>query len=424
MVSKHMEHSPMRTLAFGEFKRQFSDLFSVRAEVTTFERSFVESTYELLWMGRYEKSDYASWEKTVRATHYFLEKGTFKNHKLVAEAFLNIASRIVPALRIAWDKRKEASIAPPQEQGELYLACYQVMYEELIPVILAPVIVAFAVANHSKDKDLQQREDGRINIKALGKIEKWLNYPGNRLAIGLNKHIRNAYAHRTFRILDNRKVELWDIDPYRPARKWGPEIWTVDSLAELSEKLWLNALGVSTALTLFSINSRKLISDRGWVASIPNPPLRIYEIEQTVEALLDELSFDLQEFKRNENICHMRLQTRLKGIDQVEEIFTGGKGQSRNFTVAVKYEPVPVIEQLMGCLQRIGPLFEKTDELSIVVEDYNNTVVGNLAIQVSSIAQLIGPSKLPISNARKLCKIDSIDDSIMYVRLASEPVEI
>ena len=424
MVRKHMEHSPMRTLAFGEFKRQFSDLFSVRAKVTTFERSFVESTYELLWLGRYEKYDYASWEKTVRATHYFLEQGTFKSHKSVAEAFLNIASRIVPALRSAWDKREEASNSSPQEQGELYLAYYQVMYEELMPVILAPVIVSFAVANHSKDKDLQQRDDGRINIRALGKIEKWLHYPGNRLAIGLNKHVRNAYAHRTFRILDDRKVELWDIDPNRPARKWGPEILTVDSLTELSEKLWLNALGICTALTLFSINSRKLISDRGWVASIPNPPLRVNEIEQAVEALLGELSFDLQEFKRDKNIYHMRLQTRPKGIDQVEKIFTGGKSQFRNFAIAVKYEQVPVIEQLMGCLQRIGPLIEKTDELSIVVEDYSNTVIGNLTIQASSIAQLKGPSKLPISSARRLCKTDSIGDSIMYVRVASEPVEI
>ena len=65
----------MRMLAISEFKRQFGDLFSVKAEITDFERSIIEGTYELMWFDRHEKSDHREWARTLRASFNFLDKG-------------------------------------------------------------------------------------------------------------------------------------------------------------------------------------------------------------------------------------------------------------------------------------------------------------------------------------------------------------
>ena len=43
-----VEKSPLRFVALKLFAEDFGDLVSVRAEITPFERSLIERTYELL----------------------------------------------------------------------------------------------------------------------------------------------------------------------------------------------------------------------------------------------------------------------------------------------------------------------------------------------------------------------------------------
>jgi hypothetical protein len=154
-----------------------------------------------------------------------------------------------------------------------YLEYYKVMYEGLLPLICAPVVHAFATAKHVKDKAFIPKGDGKVGLNALNKMGKWLIYPENRLAIGLNSHIRNAYAHESYRILDDARLELWDQDPYHPNRSWGPEVWSLDQLAKLCDQLWVNALGITcaSAISRSAIASSSLISRRSGLRLTSQP---------------------------------------------------------------------------------------------------------------------------------------------------------
>jgi hypothetical protein len=65
------DRSPMAVIAFNEFKKTFGDLFSVRAQISDFERIVIESVYEKLFLRKNNKE----WERRVRAAHHFLDHG-------------------------------------------------------------------------------------------------------------------------------------------------------------------------------------------------------------------------------------------------------------------------------------------------------------------------------------------------------------
>lgn len=421
------DRSPIRTLALKLFQQRFGDLFSVRAEIAEFERSLIEGTYELMWLRNYPELDYRGWERTVRAAFHFLDRGFLFEDRKLAGTFLISANRIVPTLHKSFLKRRETERASGDNEDiqiERYLAYYKTMYEGLLPVIMAPVVFAFSVINHIKDRSFIPRNDGRISLKAIQKMERWLVYTDNRLAIGLNGHIRNAYSHETYRILDGGEVELWDTSPFDPKKKWGPEIWTLDSLRNLCNDLWFNSLAVVCAFAIFTINNRRLIIDRGWADSASLPPLRRDEFQRVAEAFANYLSFNVEGFERSNNTLRIRLSTRPKGIDQDEEIFFGGDNWARRFKVRVNYVKVRVIEQVLCFLQRLRVYLNGIHEVLVSVQDPEGQSLGEALIDVDSLDKLEGPTKEPIEAAIKRFKLDSLGDSIMFVKIEAPPKEV
>lgn len=262
--------SPIARLALSAFRRTFDDLLSVQSFMTPFSRSLLENIFEMImWFGR-TKDDYDNFERTARVAYLFLENGSQVKHKPVALQFYAVIDKVIPALNSSRQAQAEANQTPkdnPDARIEKYIAYYKVMYEGLLPIVCAPVIYAFGTAKNIKDKAFSPNSDGKVDLNTISKMNKWLAYAENRFAIGLNGHLRNAYAHNNYKILDDGQVELWN-------RSWGPEIWHLDQLTKICDQLWANALGIICGLVLYDINNFRIVESRGWVLPMQAPRLR------------------------------------------------------------------------------------------------------------------------------------------------------
>ena len=127
-------------------------------------------------------------------------------------------------------------------------------------------------------------DDGRVNLSALNRIQHYSRYPKRQLSIGLNSHLRNAYSHDRYRILDGGVVEWWDVDPRTGRFSWGPETWSLAQIEEACETLWRNCLGLCYAYALFSINCRQLIEKTDLFSKVrtAHDPVRAEELRGAV----------------------------------------------------------------------------------------------------------------------------------------------
>jgi len=422
--------SPIRVIAINQFEKKFSDLLSIRAQISLYERSLIEGTYELMWFEHYERDDYKNWEQTARAAYNYIDKGTNINLRAIAEKFYKVLNQIPDSLNTCHQERQKAKTAVSKDWDtkiKLYLAYYKALHERLLTVIMSPILYSFALVNNINDQRFKPRDDGKISLNAIKEMEKWNASPENRLAIGLNSHIRNAYSHENYKILDDGKVELWDVHPTNPAKNWGPEIWHFDNIKDICNMLWLNSLAVVIGLVIFSVNNRKVVLDRGWFNPPPMPPLRRDELKHTVAVQADGRGFDLKDLKISNKIVYIKLSTRPKGIDQNEEIIMGGDSWSKKYIKPTVYLESQIAEQVIGLLQIISSFLKAQatiKEVTIEVKDYEDNLVGHLTIDIDKIDKIPSSNEAPISEAKKLLKKDTLYDNKMWVKISSKPIQM
>ena len=90
----------------------------------------------------------------------------------------------------------------------------------------------------------------------------------------------------------------------------------------------------------------------------------------------------------------------------------------------VVYDEMMVIEMLLSLLQKAGPSLIGMEELFLIIEDPYGKGVGKAEILVEDIAKIKGPKNSNLETDRKIFRIDTLGDSIMYVRRESHPFEI
>jgi hypothetical protein len=411
--------SPIARLALSQFHRTFDDLLSVQAFITPFSHSLLENIFEMvMWFGR-TKDDYEDFERTARVAYHFLENGSQVNHKSVAQKFYAVIDRVIPALNSSRQAQAEANQIPEDNADariEEHLKYYKVMYEGFLPFICAPVIFAFAVAKNIKDKAFSPDDSGKADLNSISKMNKWLAYTENRLAIGLNSHLRNAYAHNNYRILDDAQVKLWD-------RSWGPEIWHLNQLSKICDQLWVNALGITCGLVLYDINNRRTVESHGWVSPKQAPHLRRQELHAVIESITDELGFYLRGEKTLPNGIFMTLCVKPKGIDQESKLYMGYKSHTALFKIPLWYEEKRVIDQLTIMLHRLIPYFETQDEVSINVVSLDDASLGSLITDFRTLIglQLKDTKRETVESIRQAFKIDTIRDCVTFVEKEGAP---
>jgi hypothetical protein len=412
--------SPIKILSLRTFRKRYGSMLGSRAEISDFEKTLIESNYNLMWLDGFEPSDYEDVKRTAIAANYFLEKGTIVKHRNVVEAVFNISNNIILELNkciMVRGKIRELEMKIFDERIEQNLKFYQTIYEALMPLILSPIVYAFSLHNNIKDKAFVPRDDGRIKLDVIKKMENWLLAPQNRLARGLNDHVRNAYAHSSYRILDGGNVEIVDVNPYKPNQKWGPEIWSLDQLEKLTHKIWVNVFGILDGLLIFIMNNRKLARGSNW--NEPKPlsiKLRKDEFHITVEKYCYELSFTLKE--SNNNIyCLLKIDTQPKGLDQTEKmVLIYADKSSRKIDIPVVYREQLILNQVISLLKQLQSFFLANDKFQVIVDDYNNVRVGQLKGVFQDILK-IDSTKDPTEYKFEL---NTFGDQKMWVRFEKQ----
>lgn len=421
MLEKH--RSPFEDVAFPEFQRQFGDLFSVRADVGDYEYSMIVGVMSNLSLLRLDKADRLHCDKTVRAAHYYLDHGALKCPRDVCEAYLRVVNEIPDALNRVMEKKKNSELmVDPDRRIESFLELYKTLYEGLMALIAAPVVVGFALHYSSKAKEFRPKPNGRVDLRAIESMEKWMLYPSNRLREGLNRHVRNAHAHERYRILDGERVEMWDEDRHGK-RTWGPETWSLDTLEALCHRLYLTCLGVTLALMLFGVNYRKIFTDRGWIPQdIQAPPLRLEQAQRLFESMAEYNSFTITNFERDGQVLRLNFMTQHRGIDQDVEIFLGGEGWSRGYKKPVKYVQVLVVKQVLGVLQRVVRNIDGVDTFHVTVKNEENAYIGELVVSRVALQNIKGPRKGKIADDRRQAAIDTLGENQMWVKVEGTTV--
>lgn len=406
--------SPMRAVAMNQFVEEFGKLLSVRAELTQFEQTLIEGVYEQIFFVRERKDE---WDRRVRAAFYILDQGHLKSPTGIAEHFLNTANQLAATLNSAHAAKIALHEKPDDSEGRMRgtLAYYKQLVEGPYRVLLAPIAFAFARKTQSNDKDFAPQKDGKASLKVLAKIERYSIYPQNQLNVGFHSHLRNAYAHENYQILDGEQVKVWDENP-RTGKTWGPEVWSLQKVEQLIGQLELTIRALTLAVAIYSINTRAFITERDIKPTIPPPPVVARDLEASIRHAAERKSFEVVEHKRDGKTIRLKLRTQLQGIDQVSDIVVGGKGWGRRFKKPVRYTEGPVIAQLLDLLREVGPLIEDYQLIAMEILSPEDVAVGAFGMQTQHIEKLIGPTDLPLPEARKLAQVDSVGEAVMIVR--------
>ena len=414
--------NPIETIAIPELQRQFGDLLSVRADVGDYEYGMVASILGNLFLRNLDPAERQRFDRTVRAAHYYLDHGALKRTRESCEAYMRVVDAIPEAVNDVMRKRDEAEKLLGDMWIEALLALYKSITEGLLTILAAPVLVGFShVHGGIKDPAFVPKPDGRVDLKGIEIMENWLVAPSNLLKEGLNKHVRNAYAHQRYRILDDGLVEMWDEDR-RGKLTWGPERWKFEAVEALCERLLVTCYAITLALAIFGINYRQLITARGWrPANLPKRPMRFEDMRQLIQMYATYNSFTVVSVERRNDDLHVKLKTQPRGIDQTEKILVGGPGGSRGYDKPVRYEHTLVGEIALGLLQRALTGEPGYARYALEIADEDGAAIGTFAITSAALEKVQGPKGGSIGKDRQLAEVDTLGDARMWVKIEGSP---
>ncbi|MFC1924596.1 hypothetical protein ACFLXA_04460 [Chloroflexota bacterium] len=421
-----LQHSPIALFAFPRFQRDFGKLINSNALLTDFTLALIDAIFEdIMWFGR-TKKDYTQFERTAHAAYHFLQEGNNIDPKAIAHQYSLIADKIIHSLnnsRLALSEAKNVSSENPDNHIRKYLGAYKVMYEGLYCLVCAPVIYAFGTAKRVKDKRFTPDENGKISLSTLKAMEKLIIYSDNRLAIGLNNHIRNAYSHENYRILDGAMVELWDPNTYRPTKSWGPEVWPLEKLIKLNDQLWINALGIICALILYDANNRESATARGWFTPRQSTQLRLGELKDTITYIADKLGFYMKELTESSRKISITLLPQLKGIDQDSDLYMGDDNRIYLYKVKMWYEEKRIIDQLTRMFITLVPYIKADSEVTFNIVSHEGELLGVLSVDLPDIVGLNLSDTDPdtVNSIRSVYKIDTVGENSTYVEKKGNP---
>jgi hypothetical protein len=413
--------NPFEIVAGVELQRQFGDLLTYRAKMSDLEYGLVASMLANMFVLQLSAEDRRRWEQTVRAAHYYLDRGALKRTSEICQSYARINDHISGAFNDVFRKRDAVDKLIGDECIEALLSLYKTITEGLLTIIAAPVIVGFRHVYGIKEPVFNPKPDGRIDIKAIELMEDWSLAPSNLLKDGLDRHVRNAYAHHRYRILDDNVVEMWDETP-QGKRTWGPKRFTFSEIQDLCDRLILTCIAITLALAIFGTNYQQLMIDRGWIPpDRVSPPLRFEELRLLIEHYAEYNSFQVESLQKENEELVLKLKTRPRGIDQTEKILLGGPGGARRYDRDVRFEQKLVAEMALGVLQRTVKPSDGFSTYRVEIRDEDGKDLGELAISSSALETVGGPNRNDLLSDRALASRDSLGDSMMWVRFESAP---
>jgi hypothetical protein len=418
-----LPESPIQKIALPQFMEHFGDLWSNLAELTPYEYGLIIGTYYIVFVGHYDREQTASLRNTARVAFKVMDNGILADFDAVASAFIVNSDRVPRQINRIWDRLQQIrALQSVDQKMDAYLRFYQMLYEGLVPALLAPVIVGMGVTAGSNPAHFRLDADGRVKLSALSQIQYYSQFPSKQLSIGLHPHLRNASAHHRYRFLDGARMEFWDVDPRTGQRSWGPETWPLDKLEDLCNDLWRNCLGLTYAFALFSLNHRRVFEQAGTLSQVhpASDPVRADELRATTTYLARIRGFDVKSFTFDAGNLSMQLLTHHRGVDQESELLMSGPKRVTKYSVAMRHDDLPLIEQLVGLLQEIEHELGDPFAFHVAVHSPDGTDYGFLSGETRAIPE----KRIPLTELRPRFKGDTIADVKIPVLVEGYPREM
>lgn len=399
-----------------EFKRIFRDLLTVRYAPGDAEHGLINGTMDFVFKALRDPKDRAQWEQIVRAAYRYLREDAHKGLRETCEAYVRIIDLIPDALNACvegWTAAESQSAGDGRARA--YLSLYKTICERLLTVIAAPVAVGFRHVYGLKDNRYTPKPDGRVNLSVLDDMENWIQAPSNLLKEGLDRHVRNAFAHERYKLLDNSRVELSDVDPKTGKVNW-TEVWSHAQVEALCRRLWLTCVAIETALAMFGSNYSQLIRDRGWE---PQDRLRAEPRFETTYDLMGHIASEMSMVRTNlsleDKILRVELTTLPGGTNHVERKTIGDQGPVPIYEKRVRYLPAPIAVIAVEFLRAAAEYVPDADIFVASIKGHDGKPVGELQMDRAAFASPSEPTIEGISNVRALAKVDTLGDATMWV---------
>lgn len=421
------DESPFYKLAMTKYYAMFSDIITTHAISSGFEENTINWIFQHIWMQGWNKNDIDEFKKTVIASNNFLLKGSYKKYEKIVKCLLLCFHNLSFALRRASSKRinlysQHVAQNISAISIENFLSLYKCYYEGIVPVSYAPVVYAFSIYKNINKPLFLPDEFGKISLNAIEAMSKILVYPGNRLAIGLDAHVRNAYSHEKFRIMDDGHVEITDYN-IKTKTKFGPKLYHVSTIEELCEKLWKNALAVIIGLITFGMNERKRITEMKININYPDTNMSNEEITETINYWAKYLCFNIKKIYINSSEISISLRLNYKGIDQISQLSMGSKDKLvEAYDIEVKYVEIRIIEQATGLIQYIMPFVDKFKSIHLNIYDEEDRLLGSLKISTENARKFKGPKNQPIDDVLTLYEENTVGDNTMWIMTEGPPI--
>ena len=407
-------------VAMAEFMNRYITLLDDSAKLAPFEYRVIKTTYALVILDQGDAFSARETDKTIRSASVLLKNGGQANFELVLKPIICNLETTQNFLNRCWEACRNAeNRATNDERIVAFLDYYKTLYEALAPRTTAASIAALVAMGRLPPEKFKLTVDGKADLRALRDLPEYLWAARKRLSLGLNSHIRNAYSHENYHLLDGGLVELWDVNPNTGRTVWGPERWNLSQLKVLCKELWLNSLAMYLAQLIFSTNNRPIIDAGNYYAKFrpTYPQRRISEIDSISRHLAEERSFAVIECTITLNVIAMVLATKDAPIAQDEEVFVGAVAQSRKYLRPVRNERIGVAEQAVGLLQRIENELDAPVDYVLHIRDNEGTELGQLRTNSGFIGNLPGKGKAAFAEMRKNLEIDTLGNAIMNVAM-------
>ena len=367
----------MNDIYVADFLREMKGSLSKFGNMHPFDKNLIVGIKHNFYLDMFSNISH-DLKRTAIEVNDLLNKGTWSDTESVVKHFFRSYLRVPSALNSgmkAKSKCETLNIEDTDETIRFAMHYYNSIYENLMPLILSPVIFSHSLVHDLPAKEKSKRipdDDARVSLDTLSEVEGQKREEDKLLSVGLENHLRNSIAHQRYRIQDGLKVEMWDVNS-KGKRSWGPEIRSLANIRNCADQLFCNAHGIVLGMVVFSINNNKIAFERGWLEGIEDSIiLRIEELEDSLASQMPIFGFTLIDYRVEKDVLHIGLYLKTKGIDQNTQIFMGGDGWTRGLIQPVRYNEHKAIEQIHALLYGFKRHFLRYECLLITVTRYDH----------------------------------------------------
>jgi len=165
-------------------------LMSVRGQIRFQHLGPLEDFMFALWL---QRADIEERLRALRAALNLLQRGFDERPSLIAPIVYSAFDRLSRVQMDVFALAREAWKNDAQEPDARFrplLNLYTTLYERFYPVLIAPVIAADAVLRTGEDPTELIRDDGRVRLTLVERLETARDYPPGLLTSGLNRHLQ------------------------------------------------------------------------------------------------------------------------------------------------------------------------------------------------------------------------------------------